>query len=159
MWATMPSAARARVDAAPERYRTQLVELWGLATRNEARDPSAARDAAETEGATVQAITRAIDDAWPDGRRRSQLQRVMQARLGNLQRSGFTGLDDCRRRDRAAYDRFLAGCVRAMNRDGLIAAGLLGQGELSRMKYDALGRIHEAQFAGVAQDFDERYGT
>lgn len=115
------------------------------------------REQADSESAALLCFQRAIDDNWQDGKRRAQLQRVMQARLSRLQHRGFSGLEDCRRRDRKTYDAFLAGCMRAMNRDGLIAAGLLGQGELRSMKERALAREHEAQFDAVAEDF--RYGT
>lgn len=117
------------------------------------------REQTEAEGMTVLCIQRALDDAWPDGKRRQQLQRVMQDRMRRLQERGFNGLEDCRRRDRETYDRFLAGCERAMRRDGLIAAGVLSQYELREMKERALVREHDAQFADVAEDFERRYGS
>lgn len=111
------------------------------------------RDQAEDESVALLTIQRGLDDNWPDGKRRSQLQRVMQARMSRLQAAGFGSLDALRRSDVARYDRFLDGCVRALRRDGLIASGQLGQSELRDMKAKALGREHDAQFADCATDW------
>lgn len=115
------------------------------------------RDQSEQESITLNCIQRALEDNWQDGKRRSQLKRVMEGRMRRLQERGFGSLDDMRRRDRAMYDRFLDGCVRAMRRDGLIASGQLSQDELRRMKERALVREHDAQFADVAEDFERRF--
>lgn len=117
------------------------------------------RDHAESESIALLTVQRALDDNWPDGKRRAQLQRVMQGRISRLQASGFGSLDALRRSDHGRYERFLDGCVKAQRRDGMIASGQLGQSELREMKGRALGREHDATFADVATDWvtEERY--
>lgn len=125
------------------------------------RDEQDHRDQADEEAQTLRSMQRATEDAWPDGKRRAQLKRVMEGRLSRMRRlTGFQTLDGLRVGDRPLYDRFLAGCVRAMRRDALIASGQLGQAELQRLKEDFEAREIHDQFdqhfdAGAEQHWSD----
>lgn len=112
----------------------------------------------EYEAATLALIQRATEDRWEDGRRRQRLKRVMEGRVSRMRRvAGFQTLDRLRVGDRAQYDRFLAGCRRAMARDGLIESGQLGQDELRRLKESFEARAIHDQFDGYFDTGTERY--
>jgi hypothetical protein len=153
----MPEASRRRVIAAHSDLRGLLVELWA-AVENASSEPPDARERAEQEGAVLAMIQRALGDEWPDGKSRRQLQTVMRGRLHKLAQLGHGSPDAVRKSDPATYQRFLDGCVRAVRRDGLMAAGMLSQAELQVMKSRQLAAERDAQFDDVAEDYTrERY--
>lgn len=163
IWRRMPEDARQRVMAAPLEYRAPLVELWESVRQNgDGGAAQAQRDQADQDAAILGLIARAAEDAWPDGRKRTQLQRVMQARLRRLEQAGFANPDDASQRDPALARRFLDGCVRALRRDGAIASGALSRGELAALKEREVSRAHAAQWADAADDWEQqeaRYGS
>ena len=110
----------------------------------------------DEETAIRQLIKRALENGWEDGKKRDRLQRVMSDRMSALGRvTGFVTIDALREGDRIQYDRFLDGCVRAFRRDGLIAAGILDQAALRKLKDAELARRHHAETSDLHAAFDD----
>jgi hypothetical protein len=108
----------------------------------------------DLEAITLATIQRALENDWADGKRRYRLQTVMTGRVKRMREiTGAADLPDLRRKDRATYERFLAGCNAAMNRDGLIEAGVLQPDELRAMKARALERENDAKWVDAAEDW------
>jgi hypothetical protein len=103
---------------------------------------------AEDEASVMAAIQRALADQHPDGKHRRRLKQVTEDRIANVRKiTGFQTLEALRAGDRKTYERFLAGCRRAMIRDGLIESGHVGENEIR-----ALVERHETRDLHAAFD-------
>jgi hypothetical protein len=107
--------------------------------------------------ATIRAlIRRAMENKWDDSKNRDRLRSVMEDRMAALGRiTGFYTIDSLKEGDRAQYNRFLDGCLRAFRRDGLISAGLLDKGQLLKLKDAELARRHHAETSDLHASFDD----
>ena len=119
-------------------------------------DAAEKRDREQRDAHVVQVIARAVEDSWPDGKHRAQLKTIMEERMSNMRRmTGFQTLDALKAGDRKLFDRFVDGCIKAVRRDGLIAAGIIGKAELLKLKDAELARRHHAETSDLHASFDD----
>lgn len=151
IWARMPAKARERIGAVPLEFRSLLVEIWDVVDRK----PRVPDDDPETDMDLV-AVQAALEGRASNPGEREVYERAQKAIEGRLSRmrdvTGYQTLAALQNEDPKTFDRFMAGCVRALRRVRLIIDGDISYRELGELKRFAAGAAVSNEFEASLDD-------